>query len=189
LKRFALLLTVICVLMLHFPAQIFAASASLTDPYDFLLPEEKQDLAMMASAVSDTHGLDVIMAVELTENGLLNTAADYYYENLHSHAERAVVLVIDPEYADMALKAYGTAANIKLALIPTVAICRHWSKKKNLRIRNELVRELQTEIKICEEKINDANMREDKDEKYRLMRIRDRLDAEMIRVKTNSKYV
>jgi len=112
LKRFALLLTVICVLMLHFPAQIFAASASLTDPYDFLLPEEKQDLAMMASAVSDTHGLDVIMAVELTENGLLNTAADYYYENLHSHAERAVVLVIDPEYADMALKAYGTAANI-----------------------------------------------------------------------------
>lgn len=84
---------------------------------------------------------------------------------------------------------YGTTANIKLALIPTVAICRHFSKKKDRRIRNELVRELQTEIRVCEEKISDANANGDQKEKYRLMRIKDQLDAEMVRVKTNSKYV
>lgn len=84
---------------------------------------------------------------------------------------------------------YGTAANIKLALVPTVAMCRHFSKKKNLRIRNELIRELQTDIKVCEEKIADANAAGDTKEKYRLMRIKDKLDAELVRVKTNSKYV
>ena len=60
---------------------------------------------------------------------------------------------------------------------------------KDRRIRNETIRELNTEIKICEEKINDANANNDTQEKYRLIRIKDQLDAEMVRVKTNSKYV
>ena len=56
-------------------------------------------------------------------------------------------------------------------------------------MKNELVREIGTEIKICEEKINDANANGDTKEKYRLMRIKDQLDAELVRVKVNSKYV
>jgi hypothetical protein len=84
---------------------------------------------------------------------------------------------------------YGTAAQMKLAFVPVVMVCRHFSKVKDRRIRNELQRELETEIRVCEEKINDANANGDQKEKYRLIRIKDQLDAEVIRVKTNSKYV
>ena len=84
---------------------------------------------------------------------------------------------------------YGTAANVKLSLIPALQICRHFSKEKNIRVRNELARELSTEIKVCEEKINDANAAGDNAEKYRLIRLKDQLNAEMVRTMANSKYV
>ena len=84
---------------------------------------------------------------------------------------------------------YGTAAQAKLAFVPIVAMCRHYSKRKDIRIRNDLIRELNTEIKVCEEKISDANSNGDTKEKYKLMRIRDQLETEMLRVKTNSKYI
>ena len=84
---------------------------------------------------------------------------------------------------------YGGAAHVKLSLVPVLAMCRHFSKQKDVRIRNELVRELETELSVCEEKINDANAKGDEREKYRLMRIRDRLKTEITRVKLNSRYV
>lgn len=84
---------------------------------------------------------------------------------------------------------YGGAATYKLSMIPVVAMCRHFSKQKDRRMRNELVRELETEIKVSEEKINDANANGDQKEKYRLMRIRDQLTAERNRVIVNSKYI
>lgn len=84
---------------------------------------------------------------------------------------------------------YGTAARAKLALVPVIAVCRHFSKKKDMRIRNELTRELETEIKITDEKINDANSAGDNKEKYQLMRIKSKLEAEKARVKMNSKYI
>ena len=84
---------------------------------------------------------------------------------------------------------YGSAANVKLSLVPVVALARHYSKMKDRRMQNELAREIGTEIKVCEEKISDANAAGDTKEKYRLMRIKDQLDAELVRVKTNSKYV
>lgn len=84
---------------------------------------------------------------------------------------------------------YGTAVHVKLALVPVIQICRHFSKQKDRRVRNELVRELETEIKVCDEKINDASARDDKQEKYRLIRIKDKLQAEVTRVKYNSKYI
>ena len=84
---------------------------------------------------------------------------------------------------------YGSAASVKLAFIPIIMTCRHFSKQKDVRIRNELVRELETEIKVTEEKINDASANGDQKEKYRLMRIRDQLNTEMVRVRLNSKYV
>ena len=84
---------------------------------------------------------------------------------------------------------YGGAARAKLALVPVVAICRHFSKVKNIRIRNELARELDTEIKITEEKISDANAAGDNKEKYQLMRIKSKLEAEKNRVRLNTKYI
>jgi hypothetical protein len=84
---------------------------------------------------------------------------------------------------------YGGAARVNLGLIPVVGICRHYSKQKDVRIRNQLVTDIETNIKICEEKINDANAEGDKKEKYRLMRIRDQLTTERNRVRYNSKYI
>lgn len=84
---------------------------------------------------------------------------------------------------------YASALSTRLSLFPVVLVARHASKQKDRRIRNECFRELRTEIRICEEKINDANTAGDNKEKYRLMRIRDQLEAEAIRVRTNSKAI
>lgn len=84
---------------------------------------------------------------------------------------------------------YGTAVQINLALLPIILIIRHFSKEKDIRIRNELIREIETEIKVCEEKITDAGSGGDNKEKYRLIRIKEKLLAELARVKSNSKYV
>lgn len=84
---------------------------------------------------------------------------------------------------------YGSAASVSIAYIPIVMIARHFSKEKDSRMRNELMRELQTEIKVCDAKIEDAQSSDDRQEKYRLIRIKDKLQAELDRVKYNSKYI
>ena len=58
-----------------------------------------------------------------------------------------------------------------------------------LKVRNEFVAELDTEIKVCEEKINDANSQGDQQQKYQLMRLKDKLSIERERVIANSKYI
>lgn len=84
---------------------------------------------------------------------------------------------------------YGTVAKLNIFWTPYLMVLRHFSKEKDRRIRNELIRELDTEIKICEEKISDANSNGDQQEKYKLMRIKDKLVAEKQRVEVNSKYI
>lgn len=84
---------------------------------------------------------------------------------------------------------FGMVAQFKLAWIPFLALIKHASRLKNDRIRNELARELDAEIKICEEKISDANAEGDKKSKYELMRIKEKLEAERQRVRTNSKFI
>lgn len=84
---------------------------------------------------------------------------------------------------------YGTAAHRKVSLIPVLMICRHFSKEKDKRIRNELERELETEIKVTDEKIADANSAGDQKEKYKLMRTKEQLTAELERVKYNSSQI
>lgn len=88
-----------------------------------------------------------------------------------------------------ALIQYGIAWNINVLLTPIVFFIRKLSSEKNERIRNEVIRHLTTEINICEERINDAASEGKKQEKYKLKRIKDELEAELTRVKTNSKYV
>lgn len=63
------------------------------------------------------------------------------------------------------------------------------SKDKNQRIRNELVLELDTEIRVCEQKIDDAKAVGDTKAVYKLMRLKDKLAQEKTRVSTNSKVI
>lgn len=83
----------------------------------------------------------------------------------------------------------GSVASVNLALVPFLAMINHCSKLKDKRIRNELAKELENEIHICEEKINDANSAGDNKSKYELMRIKDKLEAEKVRVRINSNYM
>ena len=84
---------------------------------------------------------------------------------------------------------YGAAWYINKAWIPVLAIIQMISKQKDKRMINELAAELDTEIKVCEEKINDANAKGDNAKKYELMRMRDKLKQEKTRVTTNSKVI
>jgi hypothetical protein len=52
---------------------------------------------------------------------------------------------------------YGTTATVSLALMPVTLLARHYSKQKDRRVRNELIKEIETEIKITDEKITDAS--------------------------------
>lgn len=83
---------------------------------------------------------------------------------------------------------YGAFA-VNPVLNIVLAICQKFSHSKDIRIRNELVRELKAEIKVTEEKIEDAKANGDNKQKYQLMRIKEKLDAELVRVGVNSKYI
>lgn len=83
---------------------------------------------------------------------------------------------------------YGAFA-VNPVLNIVLAICQKASHTKNIRIRNELIRELKAEIKVTEEKIEDAKSNGDNKQKYKLMRIKEKLEAEVARVGSNSKFV
>ena len=84
---------------------------------------------------------------------------------------------------------HGIAFAINPLLNIVVFISTRISREKDIRIRNEFARELEAEIKVTEAKIEDANSNRDNTKKYQLMRIRDKLQAELIRVKANSSRV
>lgn len=63
------------------------------------------------------------------------------------------------------------------------------SNKKDERIRTEFINEIEAEIEICEKKIEDASMESNKSDKYKLMRIKKRLQQQLLRVKFNSEKV
>lgn len=63
------------------------------------------------------------------------------------------------------------------------------SNKKDERIRTEFITDIEAEIEICKEKINDASMESNKSDKYKLMRVKKRLEQQLLRVKFNSEKV
>lgn len=83
---------------------------------------------------------------------------------------------------------YGAFA-INPVLNIVLFICQKFSNTKDVRIRNELTRELKAEIKVTEEKIDDAKAAGDNKQKYQLMRIKEKLEAELVRVGANSKFI
>lgn len=83
---------------------------------------------------------------------------------------------------------YGAFA-INPVLNIVLFICQKIGKSKDVRIRNELVRELKAEIKVTEEKIEDAKSNGDNPQKYKLIRIKEKLEAELTRVGVNSTHI
>lgn len=84
---------------------------------------------------------------------------------------------------------YGATTSYSVLMLPITMMVRHYSKQKDRRIRNQLRKELDTELEICKAKIEDAETNGDKKEKYKLMRIKSKLEQERTRVLTNSKYI
>lgn len=83
---------------------------------------------------------------------------------------------------------YGAFA-INPVLNIVLLICQRAGKSKDKRIKNELIRELRAEIDVTNEKIEDAKSNGDNKQKYQLMRINEKLKAEVVRLEANSKYV
>lgn len=83
---------------------------------------------------------------------------------------------------------YGAFA-INPVLNIVLLILQSFSRTKDVRIRNEFTRELNAEIDICQQKIDDAASKGDNSKKYKLMRIKARLEAERDRIMTNSKVI
>lgn len=84
---------------------------------------------------------------------------------------------------------HGIAWSINPLLNIVLAISHKLSAMKDERLKNELVRELKAEIRVTEEKIEDAKANGDNQQKYRLMRIKEKLDAELTRVGANAKFI
>lgn len=64
-----------------------------------------------------------------------------------------------------------------------LAVTRGVTKnKREFRLRNEMITEIQTEIKITEEKIQDAERANDLKAKYQLMRFKNELEKKLLRV-------
>ena len=157
--------------------------------------EAKQQRKRAIKAQKGQERKNAFKAVMQLPKNVINSIKGQVKQADEADDERRKQYMIQPGFRKKAFRnlkvaiLYGSAAQAKLSFVPIVAICRHFSKNKDRRIRNELVRELNTQIKVCEEKIADASAEGDKKEKYRLIRIKDQLDAELVRVKTNSKYV
>lgn len=84
---------------------------------------------------------------------------------------------------------YGATAYVNKMYLPITWFARKMSKEKNKRIRNDFASELETEIKVVEAKIEDANAKGDQTQRYQLIRIKDKLTRDLARVKYNSKYL
>lgn len=157
---------------------------------------EQKQLALLAGV---GRGLDALRqagkAVLTIPNNFIKFAKDIGKGVDNWDDERRKKEMLKPGYRKHvfatlhALIQYGIAWNINILLMPIVFFIRKLSAEKNVRIRNEVERNLTTEIKICSERIDDAQAEGKKQEKYKLIRIKEELEAELLRVKTNSKNV
>ena len=103
--------------------------------------------------------------------------------------------IVKPGYRKKYFKAFKIAIMhyLAYAINPLLNIVLFMAQKmsasKDVRLRNELIRELDTEIKVVTEKIEDAKAAGDQNQKYKLMRIKEKLEAEKARVGLNSRVI
>lgn len=181
------------------------ASKKVNAPEAKNLANKVQFKAMDAEAkqlkkqsVREQKGQEIKNAVKAVTNipmNVVNSIKSFMKKWDEADDERRKKYIIEPGFRKKAFRnlklaiMYGATASVKITMLPVVFMARHFSKQKNIRIRNELARELDTEIKICDEKISDAAANGDQQQKYKLMRIKSSLEKEALRVKTNSKYI
>lgn len=134
-------------------------------------------------------------AVLKIPSGMLNKLKDTIQGFDQMDDDRRKAYMIKPGYRKKVLKnlrvaaTYGLAWHVDKLLLPVVWFGRLLSKEKNKRIRNEFARELETEIKVTEAKIEDAVAAGDQKQRYQLIRIKDELERQKERVSTNGKYI
>ena len=127
--------------------------------------------------------------------GIKNSIDDSVKEWDSWDDERRRKYIIKPGFRKKAFRnlklamLYGATTSYSILMLPITMMVRHYSKQKDRRIRNQLRKELDTELEICKAKIEDAETNGDKKEKYKLMRIKSKLEQERTRVLTNSKYI
>ena len=157
--------------------------------------EVKQMKKMGEKEIKGQERKNALKAVAQLPKNIIDNIKKQIHKVDEKDDERRIKYMTEPGFRKKAFRnlklaiMYGSAAQIKLAFVPITALTRHFSKEKDRRIRNELLNKLETEIKICDEKINDANSEGDKNEKYQLMRIKAKLERERLRVRTNSRYI
>jgi hypothetical protein len=157
--------------------------------------EAKQMKKKGEKALKGQERKNALKAVTQLPKNVIKSITDFKKKLEEKDIEKRKKFMIEPGYRKHAFRnfklalLYGGAYYTDKALLPITAIFRHFSKQKDRRVRNELISEIETDIKICEEKISDANGNGDNKEKYKLMRIKNKLERELLRVKTNSKYV
>lgn len=90
------------------------------------------------------------------------------------------------KWLNIALKSglVGFAVNPLAGAITAIGLAAV-DKASDVRTKRQILKELETEIKICEEKIEDSKSEAKKEEKYKLMRIKAKLEAEHERIKYN----
>jgi hypothetical protein len=85
---------------------------------------------------------------------------------------------------------YGTGAQISASMLPITMICRHFSKVKDKRIRDDILVNLEAEINVITAKIGDLeNTDADREKKYALMRSKAELQKQLVRIKANTATV
>lgn len=75
-------------------------------------------------------------------------------------------------------------------VISAIALVGYILKNADLEdsVRREVIRELEDEIKICEEKIEDSRGDDNKQNKYELIRTKSKLEKELARIKMHRQY-
>lgn len=163
--------------------------------FDAMDAEAKQMKKMGEKQLKGQERKNALKAVTQLPKNVIKSIKDLFKKAEEKDVEKRKRFMVEPGYRKHAFRnfklalLYGGAFSLDKALLPVTMVARHFSKQKDRRVRNELVSEIETDIKICEEKISDANGNGDNKEKYKLMRIKNKLERELLRVKTNSKYV
>ena len=139
-------------------------------------------------------------AVAKVPNNITKAIDDSIEDFDDADDERRKAYIAKPGYRKKIFRALKLACAHLLAfkINPIINIILFIATKlggeKDKRIRNELVQELKTEIKVCEQKIDDAksdaaNGNTSKQTVYKLMRMHDKLLQELERIETNSERI
>lgn len=144
-------------------------------------------------------GSDAMGAVKALTNlprNVINDITDTAKKIENWDTDRRINYISKPGYRKKWFKnlklalLYGTGAQISASMLPITMICRHFSKVKDKRIRDDILVNLEAEINVINAKIADCeNSDADREKKYALMRSKAELQKQLVRIKANTATV